>query len=95
MFQKQKLRGSDTNFSLAELQSCMKNEPPGSPDMSILSFSHAFHGRTLGTLSATRSKPIHKLDIPAMHWPQAPFPKLKYPLQAHAFENSQEEARLS
>uniref|UniRef100_F6SUM0 4-aminobutyrate aminotransferase, mitochondrial n=1 Tax=Ciona intestinalis TaxID=7719 RepID=F6SUM0_CIOIN len=72
---------------------CMKNQIPGSPKLSILSFDGAFHGRTLGTLSTTHSKPIHKLDIPAFDWPIAPFPKLKYPLEEHESENTKEEAR--
>ncbi|PKX96867.1 4-aminobutyrate transaminase gatA [Aspergillus novofumigatus IBT 16806] len=44
-------------------------------------------------LSTTRSKAIHKMDIPAFDWPQAPFPSLKYPLEEHAQENAQEEQR--
>ena len=61
--------------------------------MSILSFKSAFHGRLFASLSTTRSKPIHKLDIPAFDWPQASFPHIKYPLSEHAKENSEEEAR--
>lgn len=61
--------------------------------MSILSFKTGFHGRTFGSLSTTRSKPIHKLDIPAFDWPQASFPMLKYPLDQHAEENAREEQR--
>src|SRR5256885_10779651 len=37
--------------------------------------------------------PIHKLDIPAFDWPQAPFPALKYPLEQHVEENAAEEQR--
>lgn len=53
------------DFTQEEISSCMKNQAPGSPDLSILSFKHAFHGRLFASLSATRSKPIHKLDIPS------------------------------
>jgi len=80
-------------FSPEEISSCMKNESPGSPDLSILSFSGAFHGRLFGSLSTTRSKVIHKIDIPAFNWPVAPFPQLKYPLDQYITENKQEEAR--
>lgn len=80
-------------FTPEELASCMLNEAPGSPDLAILSFVGAFHGRTFGALSCTRSKAIHKIDIPAFHWPTAPFPKLKYPLDAHVDENRAEEQR--
>jgi len=46
-----------------------------------------------GSLSTTRSKPIHKLDFPSFSWPAAPFPSLKYPLDKHSKENTQEEDR--
>lgn len=85
--------GANVDFSNEEISSAMKNEPPGAPDLSILSFKSAFHGRLLGSLSTTRSKPIHKLDIPAFHWPQAPFPACKYPLDQYAAENAAEEKR--
>ncbi|KAI1358955.1 4-aminobutyrate aminotransferase [Xylaria arbuscula] len=76
-----------------ELSSAMLNKAPGAPNYSILSFTGGFHGRTFGSLSTTRSKAIHKLDMPAFDWPQAPFPKLKYPLAEHAAENAEEEDR--
>lgn len=71
----------------------MNNAAPGTPALSVLSFTSAFHGRLFGSLSATRSKAIHKLDIPAFDWPVAPFPQLKYPLEANEQVNKQEEAR--
>jgi len=80
-------------FSAEELSSCMRNESPGSPSLSILSFKGAFHGRLFGTLSTTRSKPLHKIDVPAFNWPQASFPKLKYPEEDFQVENQREEAR--
>lgn len=33
--------GKDADFSQEQLQSCMKNQKPGSPDLSILSFTSA------------------------------------------------------
>lgn len=94
MYYRQRERGSaETEFTEEELESTMKNQSPGSPQLSIMSFKSAFHGRLFGSLSTTRSKPIHKLDIPAFDWPQAPFPSLKYPLEEHAQENAQEEQR--
>ena len=90
---RQERGGPDVDFSADEISSSMNNEAPGSPALSILSFTHAFHGRLFGSLSTTRSKPIHKLDIPAFDWPQAPFPALKYPLEEHAAENAEEEKR--
>lgn len=94
MYQRQKARGGyNAGFSEQDLESTMVNQSPGSPHMSILSFRKAFHGRLFGSLSTTRSKPIHKIDIPAFDWPQATFPSLKYPLEEHVQENAQEEQR--
>ncbi|XP_047215450.1 4-aminobutyrate aminotransferase, mitochondrial-like isoform X2 [Girardinichthys multiradiatus] len=76
-----------------EMSTCMINQGPGCPDLSILSFMGGFHGRTMGCLATTHSKVIHKLDIPSFDWPVAPFPRLKYPLEEFTRENAQEEAR--
>eukprot|EP00039_Didymoeca_costata_P027726 m.19043 g.19043 ORF g.19043 m.19043 type:complete len:512 (+) comp6473_c0_seq1:857-2392(+) len=87
-------QGRDPNsFTQEEIDTSMCNEAPGAPSLTVMSFEGAFHGRTLGCLSATRSKPIHKLDIPALSWPQAPFPSLKYPLDANAETNQREISR--
>ncbi|KAF2097385.1 4-aminobutyrate aminotransferas-like protein [Rhizodiscina lignyota] len=93
MWKRRQQRGADVEFTQEEMNSAMNNALPGSPELSILSFKTAFHGRLFGSLSTTRSKPIHKLDIPAFDWPQAPFPMLKYPLEEHASENAAEEQR--
>src|SRR6202012_4266660 len=85
--------GPDVDFTPEEIESTMNNKKPGSPDMSIMSFKTGFHGRLFGTLSTTRSKPIHKMDIPAFDWPQASFPVLKYPLEQHVKGNEAEEKR--
>lgn len=75
------------------MKSTMLNQAPGSPHLSILSFSTGFHGRTFGALSTTRSNPIHKFDIPAFDWPVAPFPQLTYPLEENVEKNRKEEDR--
>lgn len=93
MYKRGQERGYNTPFSKEELTSTMVNHKPGSPELSILSFESAFHGRLFGSLSTTRSKPIHKLDIPAFDWPKASFPSLKYPLEKYEKENAEEEAR--
>uniref|UniRef100_A0A1I8FH59 4-aminobutyrate--2-oxoglutarate transaminase n=1 Tax=Macrostomum lignano TaxID=282301 RepID=A0A1I8FH59_9PLAT len=77
--------------SQQELDSTMLNEPPGTPRLSILSFKRSFHGRTLGVLSCTRSKAIHKLDVPAFQWPAVDFPAYKYPLEQHQEHNAKQE----
>lgn len=35
-------------FTDEEMASCMKNKSPGSPQLSVISFKSAFHGRMLG-----------------------------------------------
>jgi len=89
---KAKQRG-DKSFSLEEEQTCMINRAPGSPDLSILSFHGAFHGRTMGVLSTTHSKAIHKLDVPAFDWPIAHFPKYEYPLESNIEHNKKEDEK--
>jgi 4-aminobutyrate aminotransferase/(S)-3-amino-2-methylpropionate transaminase len=94
MWKRQQQRGSySADFTEAEMSSSMNNQSPGAPELSILSFSSSFHGRLFGSLSTTRSKAIHKLDIPAFDWPKAPFPTCKYPLDEYAAENAAEEQR--
>jgi 4-aminobutyrate aminotransferase/(S)-3-amino-2-methylpropionate transaminase len=61
-------------------------------DAVVISFAGAFHGRGLGPLSATRSKVIHKADLPAFPWPMVPFPANRFPLAKFEKENAQAEA---
>ncbi|EDP55325.1 4-aminobutyrate transaminase [Aspergillus fumigatus] len=94
MAYRRKQRGPDNqSWSTRELETAMKNQAPGSPDLAILSFKDSFHGRGFGSLSATRSKPVHKMDIPSFKWPQATFPRLRYPLEEHEDDNHAEEQR--
>lgn len=86
-------RGIDAPFSAEEINSCMINQAPGAPKLSMLSFHGAFHGRTLGVLSTTHSKYIHKIDIPSFDWPIASFPKYKYPLEDNVAENKKEDEK--
>ncbi|XP_070161849.1 4-aminobutyrate aminotransferase, mitochondrial-like isoform X2 [Polyergus mexicanus] len=80
-------------FMKDEIESCMINQIPGSPRYSIMSFKGGFHGRTLGCLSTTHSKYIHKIDVPAFDWPIASFPEYKYPLEENVRENQREDKR--
>jgi len=83
-----------TEFTEEELTSCMQNQTPGcANDLSIMSFSGGFHGRTMGALTCTHSKTVHKIDVPAFDWPTAPFPRLQYPLDENEEYNADEEAR--
>lgn len=86
-------RGGTSDFTDLEKESCMINMPPGAPNLSIMSFKGSFHGRTLGALTTTHSKYVHKLDVPAFDWPIASFPMYKYPLHENLKENEQEDHR--
>lgn len=90
-----RMRGEGSPFTPEELETCMVNQAPGCPDLAILSFTGGFHGRTMGCLSTTRSKPIHKLDVPQFDWPVAPFPHLMHPLDdpTNVLLNEAEEQR--
>lgn len=62
--------------------------------INILKFvSDGFHGRTLGSLSTTHTKYIHKIDVPSFKWPAADFPHYKYPLEANERENKLEDEK--
>lgn len=93
MYYRRLQRGEGVEWSENEIKTAMRNQSPGSPELAILSFSKSFHGRGFASLSTTRSKPVHKMDIPSFKWPEAPFPALKYPLEDHELENAAEEKR--
>ncbi|KAH3688177.1 hypothetical protein WICPIJ_000819 [Wickerhamomyces pijperi] len=93
MYYQSKQRGYDTAFSAQENETVMKNQSPGSPDLAVLSFKRAFHGRLFASGSVTASKPVHKLDFPAFKWPKAEYPSYKYPLAENAEYNAAEDAR--
>mmetsp|Transcript_74611 Transcript_74611/g.129451 ORF Transcript_74611/g.129451 Transcript_74611/m.129451 type:complete len:541 (-) Transcript_74611:99-1721(-) len=81
-----------SDFTEEELTSVMINQEPGCANQfSIMSFSGGFHGRTMGALTCTHSKTVHKLDVPAFDWPTAPFPRLRYPLEENTEYNEAEE----
>lgn len=88
-----KKRGFDKPFTKEEEVSCMENMAPGNPEIAILSFKKAFHGRLFASGSVTRSKPVHKMDMPSFAWPTAEFPAYKYPLEENEEANMAEDAR--
>lgn len=91
-YARQKRGGKD--FTPEEIATCMRNKPPGAPELAILCFEGGFHGRTLGALSASVDKPIQKLDYPQFpYWPAVPFPRYKYPLEENSRENNQEDKK--
>ena len=85
MFMKyaEKMRDGRVDFTPEELHSAMTGQMPGIPKMCVISFHGSFHGRTIGCLSVTHSKPIHLVDIPLMGWPVCNYPRYRYPLEEH------------
>ena len=77
----------------AELEACMENRQTSANALQVISFEGGFHGRSLGALSLTRSKVVHKLDFPAFPWPKVRFPEVRFPLAEHAAANRASEAR--
>jgi 4-aminobutyrate aminotransferase/(S)-3-amino-2-methylpropionate transaminase len=73
------------------LASCMNNEAPGTPNYAIMSVRGGFHGRLFGSLSASTSKAIMKMDTPAFDWPKMDAPHYKYPLEENADYNHQQD----
>lgn len=86
-----KMRGGNLVRTDIEKETALMNKAPGAPKYAIMSFTNAFHGRTMGCLSCTHSRWEIKVDNPAMDWPVAQFPTLKYPLDEHEEENRKEE----
>lgn len=80
-------------FTDADLEQCLVNKGPACPDLSLMSFKGAFHGRTFGCLATTHTKPVHKRDVPSMDWPVAPFPKYRYPLDKNVEYNQKEDEK--
>ncbi|KAJ8946957.1 hypothetical protein NQ314_008758 [Rhamnusium bicolor] len=84
----------DQGISEDDIDCALKNQPPGSPNLAILTFKNAHHGHTMGALSASSSNGLAKLDIPAFHWPQANFPKYKYPLEQFLCYNTNQDREM-
>jgi len=93
MFMKyaEKMRGGRVDFTEQELASAMVGEVPGIPKMCVISFHGSFHGRTVGCLSVTHSKPIHLVDIPLMGWPVCRYPRYRYPLAENVLYNKEQD----
>ena len=95
-YQAKKRGGMDVEPTKIELDSCFCNQLPGSPNLGILSFKSGLHGRLFGTLSATRTNPLFKLDTPAFDWPAAEPPRYRWPLEDNTdYNRAQDDASLA
>ncbi|XP_063238975.1 LOW QUALITY PROTEIN: 4-aminobutyrate aminotransferase, mitochondrial [Bacillus rossius redtenbacheri] len=93
LWYRQRERGADAGFTPEEMESCMLNQAPGSPPLCMLSFKGGFSRAHNGVLSTTRSKYLHKIDVPAFDWPVASFPAYKYPLEENKRENEAQDKK--
>ncbi|XP_057659203.1 uncharacterized protein LOC130895719 isoform X2 [Diorhabda carinulata] len=75
------------------LKSALLNQPPGSPPISILSFTNSLHGSTLGALNVTHFNPWLKLDVPSFDWPIAVYPEYRYPLMENVGYNDYQDSK--
>ncbi len=91
---KARRRRGGASWSPRDQALVMKNRQPETNEMKIVSFEGGFHGRTLGALSATRSKAIHKIDFPAFDWPVLPFPANRFPTTEYAADNAARESEV-
>jgi 4-aminobutyrate aminotransferase/(S)-3-amino-2-methylpropionate transaminase len=81
-------------ISQEDLNSCMMNQAPGSPNLSILSFHGSVHGKLLGGLSVSSCSNLDQSGIPNMNWPKLNVPDYKYPLQDNQEYNLAEDNRV-
>ncbi len=80
-------------FTAEDAAASMHNAQVAANELRVISFEGGFHGRTLGALSATRSKAIHKVDFPAFAlWHVLPFPANRFPLAPNAAANAAAES---
>lgn len=92
LYKRRKLHGEPVTEE--ELRTAMLNATPGSPNFNVVRVAGGYHGTLIGTLSCTSSCGGLKVDIPAKNWPLAPFPELKYPLEAYPSNIKAEEQAL-
>jgi 4-aminobutyrate aminotransferase/(S)-3-amino-2-methylpropionate transaminase len=74
-------------------KSVMENQYPGAAnEFKMMSFKRGFHGRTIGALSTSRSKAIHKLHVPAFNsWITGDFPMIDYNINNKSYNTIIEE----
>ena len=84
---------SSSSYTEEEFATVLENRGPGAPKFSILGFRQGFHGRSLTAFSCAISNPAFAMHLPRYDWPQADFPRYRYPLEEFERENAAEDAR--
>ena len=92
-FQSRK-RTDPVQISDLDLDSCMNNQQPGAPDLSVLSFDGSIHGKTFGGLSVSSSEDMDVSGVPLMKWPKLGVPQYKYPVVDHQEYNLAQDQKV-
>lgn len=82
---------NETALSVALMNYAMKHKR-NYQSLQVLGFENGSHGQSIATLSCS-DKAVNHGNAPVYDWPQAPLPKLQYPLSANNKANSEEEQR--
>jgi L-lysine 6-transaminase len=61
----------------------------------VISFEHAFHGRTGYTMTLTRTDPIKYQYYPMFDWPKCSSPAIEYPLTDKSIEDAKKREQLA
>ena len=77
-----------------ELDSCMTNSLPGTPEVAILSFEGSAHGKLFGGISTSSQSDAKFSGLPRLKWPKVQPPEYKYPLAHHTVANEVEDERV-
>lgn len=83
---------NEVALSTAIMLFAMRNRTENYSNLSVLGFTKGAHGNSVATLSCSDTA-ANPSGLPTYGWPQAPLPKLKYPLAANETANAEEEAR--
>ena len=80
--------------SQEDLDSCIMNQAPGSPNLSILSFHGSVHGKLMGGLNVSSCSNLDQSGMPSLNWPKLNVPEYKYPLEKNKDYNKGEDKRV-
>lgn len=87
-------RDDPKSISQTDLDSCMTNSLPGTPNLSVLSFEGSVHGKMMGGLAISSSQDFDSSGLPSKAWPKVGVPNYQYPLDLHQQHNLDEDQRV-
>jgi 4-aminobutyrate aminotransferase/(S)-3-amino-2-methylpropionate transaminase len=81
-------------ISQEDLDSCMLNQAPGSPNISALSFVGSIHGKLMAGLNVSEAENFDQSGMPRKNWPKLNVPNYRYPLEENKEYNLNEDQRV-